>query len=97
MKQLAKALEREKVALEALEVAVIYLKPFYDKADGSGASFIREIIDGLIDRTPVQIHRIYRLDLVNFRAIQAVLEAMSCRAGDVRLILIEKFRGADHE
>ena len=97
MKQLAKVLIREKVALEALEVAIIQLKPFYGKPDGSGAIFIKEFIDGLIDRTPVEIHRVYCLDLENFRAIQAVLEAVSCRAGDMRLILIEKFRRADHE
>ena len=71
MKQLAKALTRENVALEALEVAIIQLKPFYGKPNGSGAGFIKEFIDGLINRTPVEIHRVYCLDLENFRVEMA--------------------------
>ena len=85
-------LQREIKALEELPEAITRLKPFYQECSGGGASFIKEVIDGLIDGKPVEIDNIHRLDVLNCEAIITVLRAMNCRFGDVRLLLIKELR-----
>lgn len=91
-KKREEALQREINVLEELPEAITRLKPFYQECGGGGASFIKEVIDGLIDGKAVEIDKIHRLDVLNCEAIITVLRAMNCRFGDVRLLLIKELR-----
>lgn len=87
-KRIAELRERERVIFAGLDEALETLTPLYIEGGGSGAVFIAELLNSLIDEEPVLLDNIYRLDRTNFDAVMKVLKAWHFWPGEARTRMI---------
>ena len=80
--------ERQSDVFTDLDAAMETLKPFYINGGGSGAVFIAELINGLIDCSLVRLHNIHHLDSENFEAVMDVIRAWRTWPGETRTRMI---------
>lgn len=87
--------ERQSDVFTDLDAAMETLKPFYINGGGSGAVFIAELINGLIDCSLVRLHNIHHLDSENFEAVIDVIRAWRAWPGETRTRIIASLRKGD--
>lgn len=86
--RIAAVRERQSNIFADLDAAMKTLKPFYIDGGGSGAVFIAEVINGLIDCSLVRLHNIHHLDSENFEAVMDVIRAWRTWPGETRTRMI---------